>query len=383
MKIGIDITQAVAVGGVSTYVRELVTQLLLLDNTHKYKLIVNASFPYSFKKHGLVRESTAQWEQKWIPFPRSLLSRLWCPGSFLPLEYFIGNFKIFHAPSFLLPPLRTGRGVLTVHDCTFLKFPHYFYCRDFSKWEYNSILPASLKRAEIVIVDSKATQRDILEYFSISEDRVRVVPLGVSEDFFMPAAGELRKSPLYSFNIDKPFILYVVGTPEPRKNFKNLLKGYSQFINRGYQGVPLVLTVDRNSAVQLIEDAVPETFLQSYVHFLGNVSRSALIELLQKCHIFVYPSLYEGFGLPVLEAMGAGAAIIAGNRGAVPEVLGDAGVLVDPEQPDVIKDAFVALMDSEEKRQSFKLAAGKRAKLFSWEETAKKTVAIYEEIGNS
>lgn len=402
MKIMIDISAGLnGVGGVATYIKELISHLLLQNCNHEYLLLINSL--QAINKFKLT-ESLLSLPKHKLLLPRSFLSQIWMRNEFPSIECFTGSIDVFHAPHVLLPPLKRAKGILTVHDCTFFKYPHYFSNQRFSYREYKELLPSSLKRAFSIVVDSETTRRDLLDCFVLDERKVNVVPLGVSEKFFTrpvsvndvasssnPSNTPNTTNPYTTnsyttspYNTATPagnFILSVIGTPEPRKNLSRLLQAHRIFVEKG-NAVPLWVVTSKAAAMKLAPNAVPASFLNKHVRFLDNIPINELITLLHDCYIFAYPSLYEGFGLPVLEAMAGGCAVVAGNCGALPEIVGEAGMLVDPESPEAIALAFLKLVEDESLRTSFKAAAIKRAKEFSWEKTACLMTAIYEEAGS-
>lgn len=369
MKIAIDISAGIrAIGGIGTYTRELVSHLMSIDSLHQYSLLIN-----SMKITNLFHDDFHYLKKHRVLLPRSWLTCLWSKTEILPVEMFTGSIDIFHAPHVLLPPLKKAKGVLTVHDCTFLKYPNLFKYHNFSRWEYTKLLPVSLKRATRIAVDSKATLYDLLNYFSIDEKKIDLVPLGVSNIFFEYPVNANS----YAANKTKPFILSVIGTPEPRKNIPALLKAHYIFVKKGYD-IPLWIVTKRRDVEQFAQDIVPDTFLKQYVKFMEKLPQEKLIAFLHDCFIFAYPSLYEGFGLPVLEAMAAGACVVAGNRGSIPEIVENTGILVEPESPSAIANAFIALAENNQMRSNLGNQAQERAKEFTWEKTAKQMLKVYE-----
>ena len=376
MKIAIDISSCIrGIGGVGTYTRELVSHLMSIDSLNQYSLLIN-----NLKTTNPLPDNFHYLKKHRVLLPRPWLARLWSKMEILPVELFTGPIDIFHAPHVLLPPLKRAKGVLTIHDCTFLKYPHYFSDQNFSHWEYKELLPPSIRRAACIVVDSESTRRDLLDCFVLDERKVHVVPLGVSEKFFTrPVSANSAAS---ATALAENFILSVIGTPEPRKNLSRLLQAHRLFIENG-NNIPLWVVISKDAAMRLAPDVVPYPFLKEHVRFLDNLSDDELITLLHDCFIFAYPSLYEGFGLPVLEAMAAGACVVASNRGSIPEIVGNTGVLVEPESSEAIANAFVELAENDQMRSSLGSQAQERAKGFTWEKTAKQMLKIYEKAGET
>ena len=161
MKIAIDISSCIRwIGGVGTYTRELVSHLMSIDSLNQYSLLIN-----NLKTTNPLPDNFHYLKKHRVLLPRPWLARLWSKMEILPVELFTGPIDIFHAPHVLLPPLKRAKGVLTIHDCTFLKYPHYFSDQNFSHWEYKELLPPSIRRAACIVVDSESTRRDLLDFF--------------------------------------------------------------------------------------------------------------------------------------------------------------------------------------------------------------------------
>ncbi len=232
----------------------------------------------------------------------------------------------------------------------------------------------SIKKADIIIADSYSTKRDIVKFFRIKEEKIKVVYLGV-ESRFHPISNveeyRLRN------NLPSKMILNV-GTLEPRKNVAALIRAFKKLKGRGLKDYKLVIAGDKGWLYKRIFDEVKSNDLQEEVLFLGIVEDEDMPMLYNCADIFVYPSLYEGFGLPPLEAMACGIPVITSNTSSLPEVIGNAGIMVDPDDINALCKAMYNVLKDKKLWHQMSNKGLERAKLFSWEETAKKVLEIYD-----
>ncbi|MBD2232056.1 glycosyltransferase family 4 protein [Phormidium tenue] len=282
-----------------------------------------------------------------------------------------GSPEIIHANNFSSPCLQRARLVYTVYDLSFIDLPE---CTTEENRHicFNGMLEASLS-ADMVIAISRYSKKRFLENFPhFPEERVVVTHLGnrLSVDGL-----EERPSQLGT----KTNFFLSVGTLEPRKNLRRLLAAYKRYANHSSQPKPLVLAGTNGWLEDDLNDYIANLKLQNQVYVLGYVSDAVLRWLYRRCWAFVYPSLYEGFGLPVLEAMGFGAAVITSNTSSLPEVGGDAVLYVDPSNEDSIV-AALKQVDEPICRNACRDKSLQQAQLFSWEKSAAAVYAAYEQV---
>ncbi|HJR46478.1 MAG TPA: glycosyltransferase family 1 protein [Actinomycetota bacterium] len=293
-------------------------------------------------------------------FPATIVHQLWrVSGRPFP-ERLHKGCDLIHATNFVLPPTRVP-GVLTVHDLSFHRddvFPGGHRLR--------KLVPWSLERAAVAVVPTTAVGRELEERHGFPGDRTVVTHEGVAPVFF--GASPLSDSVLGRMGIPGPFAL-AVGTIEPRKNLARLLEAWAS-VQGELKGWRLVVAGPRGWGPEL-----PET---PGVMPIGYVPEETLPGLMAAAEIFCYPSLYEGFGLPPLEAMAAGTACIAGRHPAAEEVLGEEAILVDPHRPDEIATALVRLAADDALRARRALLGRSWAARFTWEATASATIEAYE-----
>lgn len=366
MKVGIDVYQAgFAYGGVARYVRSLVSALTDLAPSDRFTLVSNhlraPEMEWGHKGQNLRRVN--------LRLPRRLMQACWDHLDWPPAETLIGEVDIFHGTHFILPAVRAAKRVLTVHDVMFLRHPEYFVDRtDNERWHRKELLRA-LDRADLVIADSGCTRDDLVELLGYPKERIRVVLLGVEERFFVwpdEAVAEGRAR----YGLDRPYLVFLVGAPQPRKNIRRTVEA----ARLAAPDLPLVI----------LGPAAPiRTFLggdRSGVLLPGAIPDRDLPLLLHGAELALYPSLCEGFGLPALEALAAGVPLITSDRGSLPEVAGQAAVLVDPESVEAMAQAIRQLRQDHERRKTLVELGLVRARTLSWRHTAEQVLHVYREL---
>ncbi len=352
--------------GISRYIYNLATHLTKLANVHTYTAFVG--------QDGLL--ATA---------PRLRVSCTHLPGGSSPCARILweqvlqpwlvkrGGMNLLHCMAYVQPLAKPCPTVITVHDLSFLRFPEYF-----PRWQRRylaAFTPYSVRRADAVIAVSQNTKNDLMELMGLESERIAVVYSGVGEGF-RPAGEEKSKA----FRERKPLqdgYLFFLGTLEPRKNLVRLLEAYS--ILKQW-GVPakLVLAGPRGWLIGELEEALQRLGLEGEVLIPGFIDQEELPLWYSAAEVFVYPSLYEGFGLPVLEAMACGTPVVAAKAGALPEVVGEAGLTVSPHDVQALAETIDRVLRDGQLRQEMVKKGLRRAKQFSWKRTAQETVAVYE-----
>ena len=287
----------------------------------------------------------------------------------------VGATEIFHATDHLLPRLSHTRSVFTLHDLTALTFPaaHTQLNRRFLQL----MLPHFLREADLVIADSASTQRDAIRLYRLPPDRVRVIHLGV-DPRFQPVTHDLQDQVRVRYQLPDRFILSV-GTLEPRKNLITLLEAYHVLRSEG-SNVSLVIAGGRGWRSEPFFERLHALGLENMVLLLGRVPDEDLPGLYTLAEVFAFPSLYEGFGLPVLEAMACGTPVISSNTSSLPEVVGNAGLLLPPDDIVRWKEALLNVTKNAAMRAELRERGLKQAAPFTWENTARQAYAIYQEV---
>jgi glycosyltransferase involved in cell wall biosynthesis len=310
-----------------------------------------------------------------VVYPSRLLERTARFG-FPRVEWFAG-FDVLFATNFVPPPTAGRRIVPTVHDLAYELFPET--APHVVGW-WREAVRRTVRGASRVIVPSEATRRDVLERFAVAEDRVVAVPLGVDHDVFRPPSPEAVASVRRRFGLDGPYLISVGRGG--RKNLPRLFRAVSSLPDELRPVVVVVggrpWTPDGSDPDRAALASLPRAVRES-VRFPGYVSEADKALLIGGAVALAYPSLYEGFGFPVLEAMACGTPVVASDAGAVPEVAGSAAMHVDPADVDSIREALVAVLTDDDVRARLRDAGLARASAFDWETTARRTADVLHE----
>lgn len=288
------------------------------------------------------------------------------------------GLDVFHAPDTLAFPFtapRRLRLVATVHDLIPLLFPRVVTRRH--RWLRLAALYGVVRRADVLLADSRATADDLMTRYPQARGKTRVVHLGV-DPRFAPASSEAVARVRHTLGLPAQYLLYA-GVINPVKNLERLIDAYAILAHERRETPPLIIAGRRGWLVDGIVRRVSERRLMGRVRFCGFVPEPALPALLTGATAFLFPSLYEGFGLPILEAMACGAAVVTSDRGSMPEVAGDAAELVNPERPEAIADGIRAVLEDTGRRQDLGRRGRARAGQFRWRDTARRTREAYRE----
>ncbi len=374
MRVGIDYTAAIwQSAGIGRYTRELIRAAVVKDSSFRYDLFYAAGglkkdSPYLAE---LRRLCATHRNVRTVPIPLSprMLTALWHRFQ-LPLgvEFFTGQLDLLHAPDFTLPP--TGAHTLvTIHDLSFLVCPE---CFESSLQRYLATkVPESLRHADLILADSYATRTDLTGLLEVKPERIEVVYPGVSPQF-QPLPASQTEPMRQRLGLPEEFLLFV-STLEPRKNITRLLEAIDLLSPKPY----LVLAGRKGWLYQDIFATVERLGLQSCVRFLDFIADEDLPVLYNLARLFVYPSLYEGFGLPVVEAMACGTPVVTADVASLPEAAGKAAILVDPHDSEAIAAGInAALEHSAQLREAGLL----QARQFTWERSAQALLECYHSV---
>lgn len=297
------------------------------------------------------------------------------PHLLMPLRARLARAEVFHGPAHSLPLTRLGiPGVVTVNDLAIYEHPDWFPDR---QWLSTRVLvPRSVRSARFVICPSEATRRSLVRRFGTPLHRCRVIPLGVDPVFAASVPPPERARIRQSLRLPDRFILQV-GTVSPRKNFVGTLRALAAI--PAAERMPLVVAGAFGWKFQPVLRAVHDLDLTQWVRFLGSVRSRDLPALYQLASLFVFPSLDEGFGLPILEAFAAGTPVVAASAGSIPEVAGDAALLVPAEDAAALASAMHGLLTDDQRRASLIAQGRLRAAGFTWPATAQAYVKVYRE----
>lgn len=295
----------------------------------------------------------------------------------LPLELSFHALDLLHCPDFIPPLYSTLPVVITVHDLAFLHWPH-FLTEDSAA--YYGQIDRAVNRASHIIVPSESTKTDLIGQFGVPDSDVSVIYEAANPQFKPLPQEPVRQELSQKYNIPDKYILFV-GTIEPRKNVDGLIRAYRHLLDKyGVTNTGLVVAGGYGWLYEEVLTIVEELNLQQDVHFLGRVPDNDLWKLYVGAHCLVHAAHYEGFGLPPLEAMACGTPTIVSNVSSLPEVVGDAALLVDPEDWEEIAVAMHRLLTDDALHAELCEKGLRRAQCFSWEQAAKQTLSIYRQV---
>ncbi len=349
--------------GIGRYTYHLIENLSRVDRTNQYEILIPTGF-HDFQPSPNVRYRVIR-----LPvFKRRVWEQL------APL--LVGDYDLLHFPYDSCIGLKRGKFVVTLHDAKPILFPSESGHQSWKHSLKNMIAPNPLQKIDHVVTVSECSRRDLIEQMGIAEDRITVIYQGVDLEKFSPSLS----LPGRHFDC-MPYVLCVAGT-DPTKNVKSLIDAFSKLPQeiRSQHHLVLVGDVQKNKELQ---QCVQESGIAERTIFTGVVSDSQLAEFYQYASVFVFPSLYEGFGLPVLEAMACGCPVIASNTSSLPEVVGDAGILVNPRDREELIDAMTKVLTDTALTKALRKSGREQAENFSWEQTARATADLYERIGQA
>ncbi|HET9017478.1 MAG TPA: glycosyltransferase family 1 protein [Thermomicrobiaceae bacterium] len=310
-----------------------------------------------------------------VPIPERWLTvgwqRLRLP---LPVEVLAGRADVVHAPDFVAPPHRAP-AVVTIHDLSYLVTPQFAYPN--LRRYLATAVPRGLRGSTGIVAVSRATAEDLTRFYDVDPARVTVIPEGVDPAFRAPA-DEVVVTVLDTLGIRRPYFL-IVGTIEPRKNHLGVLTAFEQ-LARAHADVSLVIVGRPGWMSSEIMAAIDSAASRLSVHHLGGIDDEQLAALYAGSVALVYPSWYEGFGLPVVEAMACGTAVITSDRGSLAEVAGDDAVTVDPSSPESIAAAMESVLDDSAFRQGLIARGIERAATFNWDAAAAAHIDLYRRV---
>ncbi|RJR24529.1 glycosyltransferase family 1 protein [Candidatus Microgenomates bacterium] len=380
VKIGIDISQIAYEGtGVATYTRCLVEAIVKLNREDNFVL-----FGSSLRNKKPIVEFVKNLEAKNAKkklsfFPPKLLEFLWNGIHVLPVETITGPLDVFHSSDWLEPPTRAAKRVTTVHDLAVFKYPETFSKRgghDIVKNQKRKLFFVK-RHSDLVIAVSETTKKDLVEILKIPEKRIRVV-YEAAEPVYYPRGKEQANETKKKFAIEGDYLL-CVGTREPRKNLERVIRAFAE-ITAGNKEISLVIAGKYGWGEDFGGDQL--SVIGNRIKLLGFVEKEELARLYSGAKAFLYPSLYEGFGLPIVEAMSCGTPVITSEVGSMKEIAEGVGLLVNPQSVESIAGAISKITRSEKLREELKVKSLKRAGDFSWEKAALQTMEIYRQVAS-
>jgi glycosyltransferase involved in cell wall biosynthesis len=358
MRLGIDVRK-IADGGIGEYIRETLTaartlrpdlEIVAFGAPHERALLPLAGVewvPVSAGKYSIAEH----WSLPWAARGRRI--------------------DLFHAPHYVLPALLSGPAVVTVHDLIHLRFPRTPLHRLYARW----LIGWASRRAARIITVSETTARDLREMLGVPQAKLRVIPNGVAPRF-QPLAPDRIAAMLAALGVERPYVLFV-GNCLPHKNVDTLVRAWDRLPEPRPRLVLCGGGFDRSGEVRA---AIGAAGGRERIQIVGGASREELVALYNGAELLASASLYEGFCLPVVEAFACGTPVLGPEAGAVPEIAGDAGLLVAPRRVDMIAAEMYRLLKDQGLRKELVERGKRRAAAFSWAEAARKTLSVYEEV---
>jgi glycosyltransferase involved in cell wall biosynthesis len=348
-------------------------RLLLYAGTFRLNPLMGVSHEPLYR---LARDPRVRYRRHW--FPVSAAHAVWNRVDAPPLEALTGPLDVFHGTNFRLPPLGQGRGVVTIHDLAFLADPGFV--PPLVGTRLARAVRAAARRAERVIVGSRHTAEDAVRFLGCAPGRVAVIPFAASPAFRPSADRDAdRRAVAERHGVTAPYVLHV-GTTNPRKNLVRLVRAFAD--TRRHADLPhvLVLAGEAGFAHAEVRAEIARLGVSGAVVLTDYAREEDMPSLYRASDLLAFPSLYEGFGIPVVEAMACGCPVLTSDVSALPEVAGDAALLVDPRSEDAIAAGILRLIEDRPLRERLVAAGFSRAAEFSWARGAAAHLALYREL---
>jgi glycosyltransferase involved in cell wall biosynthesis len=366
-------------GGIGRYTRELIYALVKADKENDYHLF-SAKQPATLPVPDPVPEgNNIAYHQ--APVSERWLYRLWYRLRLpLPVQLMTGPLDLFHSPDFVLPPVRDGiPTILTVHDLSFVHYPDTFTPALVSY--LNSVVPWSVARATHILADSQATKDDLTTIWQVAAEKVTVLYSGVSGRFRPVTDNKQLTAVRQKYDIGDAPYLVSVSTLQPRKNFQMLIRAFK--LVAAQQPHNLIIAGSKGWLYEEMLAEVEKQGLEGRVKFIGFVADSDLPALYSEAALMVFPSLYEGFGLPLLEAMACGVPVLTSNSSCLPEVAGEAAVQLDPTDQAAWSQTMNGLLSNPGQRARMVAAGFLQARKFTWKKAAGELLGIYRKLAGN
>jgi glycosyltransferase involved in cell wall biosynthesis len=374
MRIALDAIPLVAAKtGIGHYTDALAEWLARVHPNHHYELI--SPFDFAFDAHDHNGNGHRPPNLSKLHFPvRSVFRKWWLVG--LPAFLQISPVDVFHGTNYCIPVYAPCPTVVTIHDMSLMAQAQTHESANVRRGKRR--VPIMARRASMIIAPSEWTKQEIIKYLGTRPEKIRVIH-EAARTGMKPLSASESQSVLDKYHIRKPYLLYV-GTIEPRKNLLTLIRAYHELLRTTTHRPQLVLCGGRGWLDEEVFKLVAEFKLEDQVRFTGYVDDADLPALYSTAEIFLYPSFYEGFGLPPLEAMACGTPVITSNISSLPEVVGEAGLMHEPNDQQALTKLISEMLSDQTQREHFRRAGIKQAGKFSWERAARETQALYEEV---
>lgn len=355
--------------GLGRYAVNVLDALLQYDRTNEYVL---HGWSFGIDSSAIAARSRTRVSLSIGRIPGQIKRLYWNRLRFPSIETFCGNVAIFHSMDPLLPRTSSAKTICTVHDIAYKKFPHLFEAQVLS---WDPFVRRSLCVADAILVLSEHTKTDILEHFDVEPRKISVVPIPPAPIFHRSH----YKNGATNGGREKPYLLYV-GTIEPRKNVISIIKAFEVLRQQHTKDVELVIAGKKGWLYDDVFEALRHSTYKASIHYLDFVSDEELARLYRNALAFVFPSHYEGFGSPIVEAMASGTPIITSNNSSLREIADGVALLVTPTSIDELVEAMRMLVDDEVRRVEMRQRGLHVVQRFTPEATAKAILAVYNSL---
>jgi len=368
MRIGIDFHSAEREGsGNCTYIRNLVEKLVIIDKENEHFLYVtDINYPY-YEKFKNIKNAHLYMIRLSNPFVRIPL---------LGIRTFIDKIDILHV-QYVSPPIHRGKLVITIHDISFLHFPECF--RKFERFRQRILIPINIRKADKILTVSKYSQEDIMKNYNVLRSKVIVTYDGVKPIFKTLNNLAGTDKILGSYKISEKFILFV-GRIDVRKNISTLIQAFMLLKEKEKIPHQLVIVGKKDFLPKHMQRVIEVSQHSKDIIFTGYLPEEHLPLFYNTADVFVYPSLYEGFGLPCIEAMACGCPVISSNISSIPEIVDNAGLLVNPQHVEELSTAIYKVISNTELKKELRDKGLKQASQFTWDKTALQTLEVYKQV---
>jgi glycosyltransferase involved in cell wall biosynthesis len=367
LKIGID-CRMLDWGGVGRYTKGLIQGLSQIPTHHKFILICHSKDEIHLGKLNnfeIIETNLPVFSLRHIKAFSQLVNDL--------------NVDVFHSPHFIYPWFYKGKGVATIHDLIPFKYPKTISF--INRIKFILAIKATIRKADRIISVSNNTKKDIVDLLGCNNSKVTTIYEAVDENFRPLPQNEVSET-LKKYRIDFDYFLYV-GAYKPHKNIEGLVKAYNSLPDETKDRYKLVVIGKKDDRFPEVDLLIKKKKLTRHIIQIDNVEEAELVDIYNAAEIFIFPSFYEGFGLPPLEAMSCGTPIIASNTSSLPEILGQNALLIDPYNVNDLTEAIRFLLSDKDLKNNLKDKGLSHIKTFSWQKMAEETLAIYENVANS
>lgn len=359
--------------GYGHHTTELLSTLSEYDNENEYKLF---GWSYAIDKETIYSLANDNFQVKIVRIPGSVKRFYFNKLKYPDVKFFVGDYDIYHSIEPLLPPIRNKKSIITIHDLAYKKFPEFF-TPNVLAWD--KVIKKNVEKANAIVVPSFATKQDVIDYFNIPENKINVIYLPINKKYFLKPDEFKIEQVKQKYKLKFPYILFV-GTIEPRKNIKLLIKAFEEFHKLKKSDLNLVLVGKKGWLYTDILNSIHNSSCNNKIHILDYVPIDDLVVIYRFAKLFVYPSLYEGYGFPVIEAMASGVPVLVSRTSSLIEIANEVGVFFDPTNSQQLTEAILKLDENESLRVEISKKGLEKIKNFDRKIAAENILSVYKKL---